>query len=288
MRSITLLAALLLIAHFAHAQDKIYKADGSVINAKVKTVGTNTVTYKKYDNPTGPDYTILKKEISSIVYETGGQDNFKQDDDKSTKYGRKRINYGKNIFCVIPGAYSASLDGTINDAAIGISYERQLDKFGHISFYMPVLLNFTSNKDFRDYDDSYNSTGTATNFPSYHSYTFMPGVKFYPATTKEKVRYSLGAAFFATFGKEPYSVYDYNNYYSTGTYVAPGNGDYNYALYGVMISNSVNVSVTKNIFMSIDLSTGFPVSDNRHAGTNEIDELVSPFIQFAFKAGYRF
>ena len=287
MRSITLLTALLLVAHFARGQDKIYKADGTIINAKVKAVGTKTVTYKRYDNPTGPDYTILKKEISSIVYETGGQDNFKQDGDKSTKYGRKRINYGKNVFCVIPLAYSASLDGTINDAAIGISYERQLDKFGHISFYLPVLVNFTSSKDFRQYDDQYLSTGTETTFGSYHSYTFMPGVKFYPASNKEKVRYSLGASAFATFGKEPGSVYNYDNYNGGGS-VSPVTGDYSYALYGLMISNSVNFSVTKNIFLSLDLATGFPISDNRHANNDEIDELASPFIQFAFKVGYRF
>ncbi len=286
MRSITLLTGLL-VCYFAHAHDKICKSDGSGINAIVRTVGTKIVAYKKYDNPTGPDYTIPRKKISSIVYETGGQDNFKQDNDKSTKYGPKRINYGKNVFCVIPGAYSASLDGTINDAAIGISYERQLDKFGHISFYLPVLVNFTSSKDFRQYDDQYLSTGTETNFGSYHSYTFMPGVKFYPASNKEKVRYSLGASAFATFGKEPGSVYNYDNYNGGGS-VSPVTGDYSYALYGLMISNSVNFSVTKNIFLSLDLATGFPISDNRHANNDEIDELASPFIQFAFKVGYRF
>ena len=118
---------MLLVSHFAHAQDKIYKADGSIINAKVKTVGTNTVTYKKYDNPTGPDYTILKKEISSIVYETGAQDNFKQDDDKSTKYGRKRINYGKN-----KGKRPAARDGHT-----GVIFGKYMIIFGGDRHHMP-------------------------------------------------------------------------------------------------------------------------------------------------------
>ena len=286
MRSITFLCAVLLASPLlATAQDKIYKTDGAIINAKVKTVGTNTVTYKKYDNPTGPDYTILKKEISSITYETGGQDNFKAPGDADAKIGHSRVAYGKNILSFTPLAYSASLDGSINDAGIGITYERQLDKFGHISFNLPVMMNFSSSKDFNNYDYNYTG-GVQVTYPSYHSFFIMPGLKFYPAGSKEMVRYSLGAALFAGFGSEPYAVYEYNNYSATSSYNPTG--DYRYAMYGLMISNSINISVSRHVYMALDLSAGIPISDNRHANSDQIDQLATPFIQFAFKGGYRF
>ena len=294
---ICLVAILSIVTLSLHAQDKIYKKDGGVISAKVKSVGSTMVIYKRFDNPDGPEYTILKKDVNQIKYENGTTDNFKGEDTKEghqgyAKGGSKKAKfvkkYGDNILSVTPGAYTVSIDGTINDVGIGFCYERQLDERGHISFNLPVMVSFSSSKDFTNNSFYYNSNnnGTYTASASYHSYYFMPGVKFYPATSKEKVRYSLGASFFAIFGSEPYWVYDNGNNYATGTNLG---GDWKYAVYGFMLFNSVNIAASKHLLMTIDLGLGIPVSDNRRTNNdNGLDVIFAPWIQFGFKVGYRF
>ena len=286
-------AIVLLLSFSALAQDKLYKKDGTVIAVIVKTVGSNTINYTRFDNQGGPEYTILKKEVSKIIYQNGTTDNFNEKtssndkglgDSKNGKFAKK---YGNNIISIIPGAYTASVDGTINDVGIGISYERFLDPKCHISLCVPVLFSFSSNK---DYNNSIVYNGQ-TSYNSYTSVYFMPGIKFYPASRKEKVRYSIGASFFTIFGSEPYSVYDnYNN--GGGLYPEPGS--YNYVMYGFIISNSVNISVTKHMYFAIDLGTGIPISDNRYAQNNSIglgqdgNGIFDPWIQCGLKVGYRF
>jgi len=282
------------IALTAHAQDKIYKRDGTVIDAKVKAVGETTVIYKRTDNLEGPEYTILETDITKIIYANGQADVFKDGDKRVGKKGRnngttKNVKYGKNIFAIIPAAYVASADGTINDVAIGISYERLLDRHGHIGFNLPVMLAFSSGRDFSNSIVTVN--GSNLNYGNYTSVYFMPGIKFYPAPDRLRVRYSIGASLFAILGGEPGAVHDANsatgNYnQATGTYVY-SSGTYHYAMYGFMLSNSVNITATKHLFMSVDLGAGVPFADNRYA-TGESLGIPVPFIQIGFKVGYRY
>ena len=69
----TLLFSLLAVmfVDVAVAQDKIFKRNGDVIEAKIKSVGTKTVTYLKFDNQNGPEYTIVKAEVEKIAYQNG-------------------------------------------------------------------------------------------------------------------------------------------------------------------------------------------------------------------------
>ena len=59
-----------------NAQDVIVKKDGSTILSKILEVNPNDVKYKKFSNPNGPTYTIIKSEIMSINYENGDKDVF--------------------------------------------------------------------------------------------------------------------------------------------------------------------------------------------------------------------
>ena len=73
----TLLAAyVLMLAVGAKAQDVIVLVDASEIQAKVITVGTNEITYKRWESPNGPDYQILKKDVFFIRYMDGSKDVF--------------------------------------------------------------------------------------------------------------------------------------------------------------------------------------------------------------------
>ena len=282
-----LLAIILLFSIAAHAQDKIYKKDGGVINAKVKTIGSNTITYKRFDNQDGPEYTIFKKDVTKIVYENGTTDSFegtdaneptKRSGSAGPKAGKTSKKYGDNILSIIPGAYTADLDGTMNDPGIGICYERLLDERGHISITLPLVISFLSDKDFSNY--YYNGSYSGyTSAKGYTSLSLMPGIKFYPARSNNVVRYSLGASFFTIVGKEPFYVYSSNTSSSS---------DYHYTMYGLMLSNSINFSPTKHLYIAMDLNSCMPLSDNRRADRSSLDLIFAPLMQFLLKVGYRF
>jgi hypothetical protein len=50
--------------------------NGDEIKAIVQEVGIDDVKYKKYENPSGPTYTLLKSDIFMIKYENGEKDIF--------------------------------------------------------------------------------------------------------------------------------------------------------------------------------------------------------------------
>ena len=278
-----------LIAIAAQAQDKIYKKDGTVLDSKVKSVGERTITYKRFDNQDGPEYSILKNDVAKIVYQNGITDVFEEGTGKEPGYHGKHskfVNkYGKDIISITPAAYTASLDGTINDAGIGICYERLLDERGHIGLNLPVMMFFSSNKDFTNNTFNYYYNNGTPNYGNYTSFYFMPGIKFYPAPDREHVRYSMGASFFCILGGEPEGVYENNGNSNPFDPYAT----HRYTVYGLMFSNSVNITATRHFYMSLDLGTGIPFADNRHVDNNGgLDIIIGPFTQIGFKVGYRY
>jgi hypothetical protein len=58
------------------AQDIITLKNGDDIKAKVQEIGISDVKYKKFENLTGPTYTLQKTEIFMIKYESGDKDVF--------------------------------------------------------------------------------------------------------------------------------------------------------------------------------------------------------------------
>ncbi len=284
-----LLVASIGIATSLRAQDKIYKTDGGIIESKVKKVELRSIVYKRYNNQDGPEYTILKKDVVKIVYENGTTDVFDgkakyspDKDDRAKAEKAIKNKYGDNILSVIPGAYTVAVDGSINDVGVGLCYERLLDKRGHIGITLPVMVCFASTRDFNDYAYYYYGTSNTANYSShYHSLYLMPGLKFYPAGSNTSVRYSIGVSLFCVFGTEPTGVFDPTTVSPTSTY--------NYSMTGLMLSNSINISATRHLYMALDLGAGVPLSDKRHPNYDEtLGGLLGPFIQFGFKFGYRY
>jgi hypothetical protein len=286
-----LILPLLFVLPFSvQAQDKIYKRDGSVIESKVKTVSASKITYKRFDNQEGPDYTSPMREVAKIVYQNGVTDNFEEKTlphragNRSNKKPDGGHKLGNNLFTFIPGAYTAALTGTINDPGIGLCYERLLDDEGHFGFVVPLLYSFAQNKNYNNYYymSSYAYTGTN----NYTSLTFAPGIKFYPDRGVRRARYAIGASFFVTRGTEPYDVYDNN--FSSG--VVPGTrGDWRYTMYGGLISNSINITVSKHFYMELDVNGMVAFSDNRRRNTSFMnDDMALPILQFVLKTGVRF
>ena len=71
-----MIIALCVISMNTNAQDIITKKDGTDISAKVTELTISEVKYKKYNNLSGPIYTILKSDVLTIKYENGTRDVF--------------------------------------------------------------------------------------------------------------------------------------------------------------------------------------------------------------------
>lgn len=81
-----LIIALCIISISTNAQDLITKKDGTDISAKVLELTITEIKYKKYDNLSGPIYTLPISDVLMIRYEDGTKDIFNKvvsSDDKS-------------------------------------------------------------------------------------------------------------------------------------------------------------------------------------------------------------
>lgn len=58
------------------AQDVIFRSANDSIVAKILTVGTTEITYKKWNNLDGPVYSILIDDVAAIRYKNGSYDFF--------------------------------------------------------------------------------------------------------------------------------------------------------------------------------------------------------------------
>lgn len=78
MRKITilLLAFLFCSLTFLSAQDKIYRQNGKIVEAKIIEVGSSEIKYKEFNNPNGPIYVLETDRIKKIVYENGKEERF--------------------------------------------------------------------------------------------------------------------------------------------------------------------------------------------------------------------
>ncbi len=74
MKKQILISVIVLVSAVLNAQDKIYQADGKVIEGKIYEVGTYEIRYKKTSNPDGPLYSIPRSYVLRIAYENGTED----------------------------------------------------------------------------------------------------------------------------------------------------------------------------------------------------------------------
>lgn len=77
-----------------YAQDVIVMKDGSKLEAKIIAVETESIRYKKHNNPEGPDYVLSKSEVSAIKYANGSEDKFSEQEDRTSANTGKRTDFG--------------------------------------------------------------------------------------------------------------------------------------------------------------------------------------------------
>jgi hypothetical protein len=71
------------LTNVLQAQDIILKTNGDELQVKVTEIGITEVKYNRFDNLTGPVYTLPKSEIFKITYEDGSQDVFGKSDSRA-------------------------------------------------------------------------------------------------------------------------------------------------------------------------------------------------------------
>jgi hypothetical protein len=281
-KSYLLSLAALLAVQAVLAQDKIYKRNGDLIEAKIKEVGVRNITFKRYDNQAGPDFVISKSEVRRIVFENGSEDLIGRNEDHHSFRTREDIKeeehtreaYGKNIISLAPIQFTnTSVTG------VGLHYERQIDKRGFLSFYLPLAFSFRNEEYYDGYTSSYDHR-------SYQMFWMYPGVKFYPAGSLHRVTYSVGPSVAIGMGREPVSRSEYDPV--TGYYRNINTTEGAFRM-GLVINNGLNIQPTPKFYIGLELGLGIPylhTTDSDHTYGMDIDD--EPVVQFNFKLGYRF
>ena len=77
------------------AQDKIYKNNGEVLEAKVLEIGQSEIKYKVFVNLNGPTYTLSKQQVAKVVYENGETETYNRAEGISEFASTKRA---QNVF----------------------------------------------------------------------------------------------------------------------------------------------------------------------------------------------
>ncbi len=111
MKKSLLIVLTALLSLNAIADDVLITKNSQKINAKIEEVGLDFIKYRRSDNPTGPLYTIAKKEIVSVIYDNGTVEVFQTEqqpiqihnfDSKMAyeqyKKGTKLVNAGWGLF----------------------------------------------------------------------------------------------------------------------------------------------------------------------------------------------
>lgn len=98
-----LIVVSLLCAVTASAQDILVKSDGTALKVKVQEIGETVVKYYRYDNLTGPLYTIPISSILSITYENGTTETFGK---ATSPAAQTQTAPGTNLTPQNPGGYN--------------------------------------------------------------------------------------------------------------------------------------------------------------------------------------
>jgi hypothetical protein len=283
-----LFIALAIVPFCAHSQDKIYKRNGETIDAKVKQLSYVDITYKRADNPDGPDHIISKRDVTRIEYENGMKERimYGRRSRRVTDLEQKRsADYSHNNIISI-----TLLNITQSGTGIGLTYERLLDKKGCFSFYLPVsMLVLGYQKDVNN--DIAAPVGWLSDVGRDRGILqVMPGAKFYPTGSRGKVRYAIGAQLMYGAGYIVEQEFPEVPYYLV---TAPLHNPYKnlrVAKAGVMINNSLNISTGPHFYFAADLGLGITFINKKEVfSTGEMKQQpANGLAQFSVRLGYRF
>lgn len=247
----------------ANAQDKIFKKNGEIIDAKISVINTEVVVFRRIDNPDGPEYTIPKADVARVKYSNGTEDIFEENNDRigARSSGMKaNIAVGKDLIAISPMTFTQDGWGG------SITYERVLDKMGWVSFVLPATVSM------KGYQTDYTTNATKYNA----MYFVMPGIKIYTnINSASRTKWWLGPSLLWGLGTNT-SVSDY---YSSPTYTKQTHFEM-----GALASIGFSFFASQNVFIGGDYGMGFSYINT----LNGINQGSNFLTQLTFKIGYRF
>lgn len=268
---LVLSASALFAASSAGAQDRLNLKNGSSLDVKVVEIGTREVVYKRFDNPTGPTYRVMRTNVQSIRYENGTNEDFGRGTvtSSSNTEARPELNYGPNTLSIAPIQFT-----DISVRSVGIYYERALRPNGIVALRLPVVLNFPTQLNNRGYDGIFT--------------TLYPGINFYPKGYDGPVRYAIGPSLALGIGQRRFTGYGYDPItQQTQFYNVQDDVFY----YGLMVNNSLNINAGEHLYMGVELGLGMKYSDEVSGYNQQYGYYYneSPILaNFNFRIGYRF
>ncbi|MGC4099887.1 hypothetical protein [Ferruginibacter sp.] len=146
---IVVITLLIFCCQITKAQDKIYRKNGKVIEAKVLEIGPAEIKYREFNDPDGPVYILETDRIKKIVFADGRTQTF-QDDFKDIEayegQARKavKINFFSPLYGFTELGYEKNLGvGKSMEFSVGII---GLGKTEQLSYYNSQLQNVKRNQ----------------------------------------------------------------------------------------------------------------------------------------------
>jgi len=128
MKPAILLILPLFLALTVSAQDKIYRQNGKVVEAKIIEIGSSEIKYREFSNPDGPIYVLETDRIKKIVYENGREERFAdnlRDPERYADHASKAIKV--NFLAPLYGYFEVGFE---KSRGFGKSYEFSLGIIG--------------------------------------------------------------------------------------------------------------------------------------------------------------
>lgn len=264
---IALATSAVLFASASHAQDRLNFKNGSSLDVKVTEVGTREIVYKRFDNPNGPTYRVVRSNVESIRYENGSTEEFSRSGNAAAQESKPALNYGPNTLSIAPIQFT-----DVSVRSLGIYYERAVGVGGIVALRLPVVLNFPTNNNNRGYDGLFT--------------TLYPGVNFYPKGYDGPVRYAIGPSLALGIGKRRYTGYYWNPSTQQNELYNVENDVF---YYGIMVNNSLNINAGEHLYMGVEFGLGMKYSDEDVNQGPYYYYNDSPVLtNFNFRIGYRF
>lgn len=119
---------LLLFFQTSYSQDKIFRKNGKIVEARIVEIGSDEIKYKEFNNPDGPVYVLETDRISKIVYANGKTEKFIMNLKDPEKYEGQMTKAVKLDFMGPLLGYSQF--GFEKSLGVGKSYELSLGIIG--------------------------------------------------------------------------------------------------------------------------------------------------------------
>ena len=128
MKQTLLLITLAITCSLCYSQDKIYRNNGKIVEAKVLEIGSDEIKYKEFNNPDGPIYILETDKIKKIVFANGTSKDFHDNLKDPERYAGQLKNAIKLNF--LAPLYGYTEIGFERSTGVGRGYEFSLGIIG--------------------------------------------------------------------------------------------------------------------------------------------------------------